>query len=431
MRRAATINTCRVCAPLGAVLAYRGVAGCVPLVHGSQGCATYIRRYLISHFRDPFDVASTSFDEGATIFGGRSNLREAIANLARAYRPSVIGVCSTCLAETIGEDTRAILEELARDPSLPPTVFCATPSFAGCQHRGFHEAVEALLARFAQLGERHSGIVILPGPACPADLRWLRQLASAIQRELLLVPDYSDPIDGPSLAQYQPIPEGGTTLAELARCGSASAVIQLGATLDPGPASVLEQLGVPAIRLGWPIGVRASDALLEALCQLTGASLPESLRAERGRLIDSYVDAHKYVAGRRVAIVGDPDLAAALVGFCREIGMQPALVASGAASTRLATLAEAPTIEDADYEAVEERARGLDLDLILGPSKCYPMARRLGVPLVRVGFPIHDRIGAQRLTVFGYTGTQRLFDDIVNTLLAAVQDRGEVGYAYL
>ena len=54
---AATRNACKLCAPLGACLALRGVAGAVPFLHGSQGCATYIRRYLISHFREPVDIA--------------------------------------------------------------------------------------------------------------------------------------------------------------------------------------------------------------------------------------------------------------------------------------------------------------------------------------------------------------------------------------
>ena len=47
----------------------------MPLLHGSQGCTTYIRRYMISHFREPLDIASSNFSEEAAIFGGRENLR--------------------------------------------------------------------------------------------------------------------------------------------------------------------------------------------------------------------------------------------------------------------------------------------------------------------------------------------------------------------
>ena len=54
-------NACKLCAPLGACIAFAGVEGAVPLIHGSQGCGTYIRRYLISHFNEPIDIASSIF----------------------------------------------------------------------------------------------------------------------------------------------------------------------------------------------------------------------------------------------------------------------------------------------------------------------------------------------------------------------------------
>ena len=69
-----TRNACKLCAPLGASFAYLGIEGTVPLLHGSQGCSTYIRRYGISHFREPIDIASSNFTESAAIFGGELNL---------------------------------------------------------------------------------------------------------------------------------------------------------------------------------------------------------------------------------------------------------------------------------------------------------------------------------------------------------------------
>jgi nitrogenase molybdenum-iron protein NifN len=100
----ASSNACKLCAPLGASLVFKGIAGTVPLLHGSQGCSTYIRRYLIGHFREPADIASSSFSEATTIFGGGANLAAAIHNIVGQYHPELIGIATTCLAETIGED---------------------------------------------------------------------------------------------------------------------------------------------------------------------------------------------------------------------------------------------------------------------------------------------------------------------------------------
>jgi nitrogenase molybdenum-iron protein NifN len=50
---------------------------------------------------------------------------------------------------------------------------------------------------------------------------------------------------------------------------------------------------------------------------------------------------------------------------------------------------------------------------------------------VRVGFPIHDRFGGQRMLHVGYRGTQELFDRLVNTILERKQEDSAVGYGYL
>ena len=70
-----TTNACKLCKPLGACLAFRGIEGAVPFLHGSQGCATYMRRYIISHFREPVDIASSSLGEKHAIYGGGPNLK--------------------------------------------------------------------------------------------------------------------------------------------------------------------------------------------------------------------------------------------------------------------------------------------------------------------------------------------------------------------
>ena len=68
---------------------------------------------------------------------------------------------------------------------------------------------------------------------------------------------------------------------------------------------------------------------------------------------------------------------------------------------------------------------------VIGNSKAAKLARALDVPLMRVGFPVHDRVGGQRILHLGYQGAQRLFDLVVNTLLELKQDSNSIGYSYL
>lgn len=448
-----TRNACKLCSPLGGCIAFRGVAGCVPLVHGSQGCATYIRRYLISHFREPMDIASTNFTEDTTVFGGAMNLKTALENIISQYHPEVIGVCTTCLSETIGEDVPQMLKiienESTSSQGLPALVAASTPSYRGTHLDGYREAIYALVRRFSYkpfLPESQDSINLFPGLWSPADLRHLKSILSAFGLRYTLLPDYSDTLDNPVWDDYQRIPMGGTPLQEIKNMGGAQMSLEFGGTEEPpsgkgfyhSAAQHLEsELGVPRNAMPSPIGVDLTDEFMKLLSQLSGQKIPESMVKERGRLIDAYIDGHKYVFGRKVVVYGDEDMVAGMVSFLQEIGMNVILAASGTDKKNmeqaLSLIAKAPiqVAADADFEEIKAFCAEHRPDLIVGNSKGYNLARDLGIPLVRIGFPIHDRIGAQRMLHIGYRGAQQLFDTIVNTLLQQKQDQSPVGYKYL
>jgi nitrogenase molybdenum-iron protein NifN len=444
----ATRNACKVCAPLGAAMVFKGVRGCLPFLHGSQGCATYIRRYMISHFREPVDIASSSFTEEDAIFGGARNFNAGLENVAQQYQPEVIGVATTCLSETIGENMIAMIRDYQKTQpeGSPPLVHVSTPAYSGTHSEGFHAAVLALVKHFAEPAcpglER--SVNILPGMVSCADLRHLRELAAQFDLRATVLPDYADTLEGESWADYQRIPQGGTSTGEIATMGCAMGTVELGhvPTLLPASAGrwLSEKRGVTLFPCGLPIGVRASDALIASLAAISGTTTPRALLAERGRLVDAYVDAHKYVARRKVVIAADPDLAIALAAFVAECGMRPVIVASGAkvrgwdkllAQEVEGGTADVHTMPGTDHNRLADACNATQPDIILGTSKCMGLARDLGIPLVRVGFPVHDRFGAQRQLTLGYRGTLSLFDTIVNALLEHVQDGSDVGYSYL
>jgi nitrogenase molybdenum-iron protein NifN len=95
-------------------------------------------------------------------------------------------------------------------------------------------------------------------------------------------------------------------------------------------------------------------------------------------------------------------------------------------------LAEPPVVrEGADFYEIAQEAEALAPDLLIGHSKGYHLARRLGIPLVRVGFPIHDRFGGQRILHLGYRGAQSLLDRLVNAIIERKQEKSPVGYGYM
>ncbi len=446
----ATTNACKLCTPLGASLAFKGVKGAISLMHGSQGCSTYIRRYLISHYKEPIDIASSNFSEDTAIFGGGANLTQSVKNVIRQYEPELLGISTTCLSETIGDDVPMILKRVRMEDTerkFPPIVHVSTPSYTGTHADGYVAAVKSLVDSLAVAREtdaENAPVNVFPGMYSPADLRYLKDILSDFGLNYRMLPDYSETLDGGPWTTYKKIPEGGISVEDIASMGSARASLEFGHVTRFGEtaATLLStRFGIPAYALPMPAGVKATDRLFDILSEFSGKPVPEKYRKERERLLDSYVDGHKYTFGARAVIYGEEDLVAGMFAFLTEIGVIPVLCASGGTSGRLAETIESLTPEGfddevtvmqaADFGEIEQAAMDIKVDLFVGNSKGYSVSRKLGVPLVRVGFPIHDRVGGPRLHHIGYRGCQELFDRIANAILERRQEESGVGYSYL
>jgi len=447
-------NACKQCTPLGACIAFRGIKGSLPMLHGSQGCATYIRRYLISHYREPMDIASSNFSEETTIFGGNRNFNTGITNIISQYHPEVIAIASTCLAETIGEDVNRLISEYKsiniNEPDIPEMIYASTPSYSGTHFDGFHQAVYAAVKALANAeGAVGRHINLFCNFISPEDIRHLKEITADFGIETMLFPDYSDTLDGTSWDTYQRIAEGGTTVEELRRSGSAMLSVELGYILNSAGKYGIQSAGeylrdnfdVILRRTGLPIGVNETDRFFDLLSEISGKPMSDKYIRQRGRLVDLYVDGHKYVSNKRAIVYGEEDLVVALSAFLAEIGVKPVLITSGGESGKLEdtlrmTLGglysdEYVVKQGMTFEQIDAIADELKPDLMVGNSKGYYIARRLDIPLVRVGFPIHDRIGAQHQRLLGYEGTTILFELIVNTLLEDKQRKSNLAWKYM
>lgn len=441
---ASTRNACALCAPLGATLAFRGIENCIPLVHGSQGCSTYIRRYIISHFREPVDIASSNFSEETAVFGGGENLKTAIDNVIRQYTPSLVGVASTCLSETIGDDVPMALKEYRSSGrgSGTPVVQVSTPSYKGTHAEGFRAAVKSAVETLAEKGIRGGGVNIFPPIVSPEDIRHLKEIMVDFGIDGTILPDYSESLDGAVWDSYIKLPEGGTPIDSIKRMGRAAASIDIGSCVTSELSAgkyLSSEFKHTFYSTGLPLGIDACDAFFSILSGISGKPVPEKYVRERGRLADSYIDAHKYLSGKKAVVYGEPDLASGIAQFLGETGIETVLCATGSRgmSAGFSTgTVEIPGLkcgitDDTDFATMLELCRRMKPDIIIGSSKGFFLSKRLAIPLVRAGFPIHDRFGGQRIMHTGYRGTQQLFDRIVNALMEHKQNSTDIGYSYI
>ncbi len=430
-RKALTINPAKTCQPIGAMYAALGIHGCLPHSHGSQGCCAYHRSALTRHYREPVMAATSSFTEGASVFGGQANLLQAINNIFTTYEPEVIAVHTTCLSETIGDDVNQIARKALLDGKIPEgktVIHAATPSYVGSHVTGFANMVKAMFDQFAvKTDEKNGKLNIVPGFVEPSDMTEIKRVAAAMGVETIMVPDTSGILNGPQTGKYRMYPEGGVTVEELRSAGAGIGTLALGELASaPAARSLDNRCKVPCRVLDLPIGLAATDRFVDGLRKIAGVNVPDSLTFERGQLIDIVTDMHQYFYGKKVAISGDPDQLIPLVEFLASIDMIPSHIVTGTPGKKFEKRIKEITKDvpgtvnvkaGGDLFMLHQWMKNEPVDLLICNTYGKYIARDEDVPMIRMGFPIFDRVGHSYHPTTCYKGGIRILEKILDALL--------------
>lgn len=427
-RKALRINPCKTCQPVGAMYCALGVHRCLPHSHGSQGCCSYHRTFLTRHFKDPAPATTSSFTEGASVFGGGSNLKTAVRNVFDIYDPDVMAVHTTCLSETIGDDLHAYLTDI-EIPEGKYVVYTHTPSYVGSHIYGFFNMMQGFIDCLGEkTGVCNGKAAIFPGFVNPGDMREMKRLAALMEVPFTMFPDTSGVMDAPMTGKYAMYPAGGTTIPEIKGLGDCKQVIALGQITSAPAAEFLEKkFKVPYTVLPLPIGVEATDTYVMALSRFSKKEVPPELEEQRGQLIDILLDTHQYSHEKTVAIFGDPDTVQGLTALCLEMGMHPKYMITGTPkeefTTRVTAMCDQYGIENykvkanADLFELHQWIKNDPVDLLLGSSYGKQIAKAEDIPFVRAGFPVLDRYVHSYFPMVGYAGAMRFVEKITNAIM--------------
>ncbi len=436
-RQALTINPAKTCQPVGAMYAALGIHGCLPHSHGSQGCCAYHRSALTRHFKEPVMASTSSFSEGSSVFGGASNLTQAIQTIFTVYNPDIIAVHTTCLSETIGDDLNSIVSKAQEDGLIPEgkkVIYCNTPSYVGSHVTGYSNQVAAMVKFFSKATPHKRNVInIVNGWMEPSDQREIKRLAKEMEARIIMFPDMTDSLDTPLTGKFEMYPKGGVTQADLIATGDSKFSIGLGPECTEDTCVKLDaKCHVKYDVVDIPIGLKATDRFIMSLSHHTGLPVPESITDDRGRLLDMVADNSKYLYGKRVALFGDPDTLVPLVEFLVSLDMKPVYVVTGTESKyfneRMKEILK--DIPEAKYKSggrsdtflLHQWIKQEGVDMIFGNTYAKYIARDENIPLIRTGFPIADRPGHNFFPVTGYVGATNLVIQILTGFLDK-QDR--------
>jgi len=442
--RVGVINPIFTCQPAGAQCASIGIKDCIGLVHGGQGCVMFVRLILSQHFKESFELASSSLHEDAAVFGALKRVEDGVDVMLMRYpNLKVIPIITTCSTEIIGDDVDGVVLKLNdgllkqkypdREVYLIPI---HTPSFVGSIISGYDIAVKDFVSYFAKKEEQKNGkINLITGWVNPGDVTELKSLLKEMDIDATVLFEIES-FDSPLMPSGNHISHGETTVEDLKSTANAIGTIALNKYEGGQAAEYLEkEFDIPAVIGPTPIGIRNTDTFLQNLKKMTGKPIPESLVVKRGIALDAITDVtHMFLAGKKVAIYGNPDMVIGLAEFCLDMEMEPVLLLLGDDNTRyvhdprLMAMKEKvnfdmEVVTNADLWELEDRIKnkGLELDLIMGHSKGRFISIEYNIPMVRVGFPVYDRAGKYRHPILGYDGAIWLAEEIANTMFADME----------
>ncbi len=444
-REALTVNPAKACQPLGAVLCALGFEKTMPYVHGSQGCVAYFRTYFNRHFKEPVACVSDSMTEDAAVFGGQKNMMAGLENAKALYKPDIIAVSTTCMAEVIGDDLNAFINNTKKAGHIEqdyPTPFAHTPSFVGSHTTGWDNMFEGMIRYFTlnHMDDKKVGsngkINLVPGfETYLGNYRVIHRMMKEMGVDYTLMSDPSEVLDTPADGTFR-MYAGGTTQAELKDSPNAIDTLLLQPwQLEKTKKFVQTIWHQPATAINIPMGLEWTDEFLMKISELTGKPIPASLELERGRLVDMMTDSHTWMHGKKFSLYGDADFVMGMTKFLLEMGAEPTDVLCNHANKRWKKAMD-KMLKDSPYGQKTEVHIGRDLwhfrslvftnkpDFMIGNSygkfiqrDTFYKGEEFEVPLIRIGFPIFDRHHLHRMTTLGYEGAIYMLTTLVNAVL--------------
>ena len=450
-RQALTVNAAKACQPLGGALCGLGFEKTMVYIHGSQGCVAYFRTYFNRHFKEPIAFIADSMTEDAAVFGGQKNVHEGLQNATKLYDAKMIAVCTTCIAEVIGDDLGAFIGNARKEGYVDkdfPIPYANTPSFVGSHITGWDNMFEGIIRYFTintmdgKAPGQNGKINIVPGfETYLGNYRVIKRYMKEMGVDYTYLCDPEEVLDTPATGEYE-MYAGGTTMDEVKDAPNAITTFMLQSTTLEKTKKYIEGTWNHEIpKLSIPMGVEWTDEFLLKVSEVTGKEIPASITKERGRLIDMMTDSHQWLHGKKMAVFGDPDFVMGLVKFMLELGIEPTHIVCNNSNKRWEK-AMKKLLEESPYGIHAKIYPGCDLwhlrslcftdppDFVIGSTLGKFIQRdtlhkgpEFEVPLIRIGFPIFDRHHLHRMTTLGYEGGMYILTTLVNAVLERLDEQ--------
>ena len=410
------LNPIKLSQPMGAMLCFLGIKNCMPLMHGAQGCASFSKVFFTRHFNDPIAVQTTAVNDiTAVIDGGDYSISESIKNITKKVKPDLVGLFTTGLTETKGDDIKGA-SLLLKD--MQDIAYVNTPDFDGSLESGFAKSIEAVIEQFVTPSNEIDAqkAVILPNVNIkPIEVEKIKEALSLFGYEVLSLPDLSESLDGHLGLKQGALSSGGITLEEIKALGNSSLVISVGSSVQrAGEKLQACNENMQHLHFDHLGGLEACDSFYGQLCEIKNISQPHpSIVRWRKRLQDALLDTHFALGSSSVVLALEPDQCLSMANTIIEAGANIKAIVTTHRNDLLEEI-ECDHLLIGDFEDVEHYLE--ESDIVISNFHSERLARIHKKAVMVRGFPDYEGVGGQLKNDLLYEGSCYALFELANIL---------------
>lgn len=410
------MNPIKLSQPMGAMLCFLGVKNCMPLMHGAQGCASFSKVFFTRHFNDPIAVQTTAVNDiTAVLDGGDYSIGESIKNITKKVKPDLVGLFTTGITETKGDDIKGA-SLLLKD--LQEIAYVNTPDFEGGLQSGFSKSVEAIIEQHVKPSSsiNLNKAVILPNVNLkPIEIEKIKESLSFFGFEVLSLPDLSDSLDGHLGLKQGALSSGGISLEDIKELASSSLVISIGSSMQKAGKKLFKKNeNIHLLHFNCLAGLENSDLFFKELCLLKNITTPHpSIVRWRKRLQDALLDTHFAIGNSNIVIALEPDQILSIAHAITEAGANIKAIVSTQKDSLLETI-ECEHLVVGDFEDVESFLD--NNDILITNYHGERLAHKHKNSLMLRGFPDFEGVGNQLKNDVLYEGSCYVLFELANLI---------------
>ena len=410
------LNPIKLSQPMGAMLCFLGIKNCMPLMHGAQGCASFTKVFFTRHFNDPIAVQTTAVNDiTAVIDGGDYAISESIKNITAKVKPDLVGLFTTGLTETKGDDIKGA-SSLVKD--IQQMVYVNTPDFEGSIESGFAKSIEAIIEQLVERAnelDSNKALIIPNVNLKPIEVEKIKDTIALFGYEVFSLPDISESLDGHLGLKQGALSSGGISVEDIRKLANSSLVITIGKSVQKCGEKILEKnANIHLFHFDSLGGLEDSDKFFKRLCSLKNISQPHpSIVRWRKRLQDALLDTHFTIGSAKVVIALEPDQALSVANTIIEAGATIKAIVTTHRNDLLDSI-PCKNLLIGDFEDVESFLH--ESDIVISNFHAERIAINHKKALLVRGFPDFEGLGNQLKNDLLYEGSSYLLFELANLI---------------